>query len=85
MPAGLDLSGVEFLIFEIDPACPQRELFFQVLEVFIAPPVCADQRASFGVAWTVSAIPDSAAYSEWSWALCRQDGVGHEETVVERG
>lgn len=50
MPPGLDLAGIVLLVFVVDPAGAQGQLFGLVLKVFVAVAVGADQRAGFGVA-----------------------------------
>lgn len=50
VPPGLDLTGVVFFVFVVNPARAQWQLFLRVLEVPIAVAVGADQGTGFGVA-----------------------------------
>ena len=42
MPTGLDVAGVEFLVFVVDPAGAQGELFLHVLEESVSVAVGTD-------------------------------------------
>lgn len=50
MPSGLDLAGVIFLVPVVDPTGAQGQFFLQILEIFVAITVGADEGASLGVA-----------------------------------
>lgn len=56
MPPGLDLTGIQLLVLVINPSCPQRKFFLQVLIVFIAVAVGSNQHTGFGIADIVQLV-----------------------------
>jgi hypothetical protein len=50
VPARLDLRGVHLVVAVVDPARAEGEFFSQVLVVFVAEAVGANEGTGFGVA-----------------------------------
>jgi hypothetical protein len=50
VPAGFDMGGIELVVAVVDPAGAEGQLFREILIVFVAEAVGANEGAGFGVA-----------------------------------
>jgi hypothetical protein len=69
VPAGFDLGGFELVVAVIDPAGAEGELFREILIVFVAETVGADEGAGFGVADVSVGLSNGQKNGGWKGKL----------------